>query len=150
MHDSQTPPRYLSQSGYKFRVRHDPEYMHFSPLTYLQQGPTNKISLVRSQRASASIKPATSSSSSSSSSSLPPVRRPQQLSTSIMTPRSLLLCVLVALSVLCTVWCTPVCNNNCCRFVEEFPSRLQKLRQDYSRIRDYYVSKSSAVTLHVP
>nr|AIC33826.1 interleukin-10 [Lutjanus sanguineus] len=55
-----------------------------------------------------------------------------------MTPRSLLLCVLVALSVFCSVWCNPMCNNDCCRFVEGFPSRLHRLREDYSRIRDYY------------
>nr|ASK51662.1 interleukin 10 [Lutjanus peru] len=55
-----------------------------------------------------------------------------------MTPRSLLLCVLVNLSVLCTVWCTPLCNNDCCRFVERFPVRLERLRADYSQIRGYY------------
>ncbi|KAM8757966.1 interleukin-10 isoform 2-T2 [Acanthopagrus schlegelii] len=55
-----------------------------------------------------------------------------------MTPRSLLLCVLVLQSFLCTVWCSPVCNNQCCRFVEGFPVRLKKLRENFSHIRDFY------------
>ncbi|KAF7660671.1 hypothetical protein LDENG_00276930 [Lucifuga dentata] len=48
-----------------------------------------------------------------------------------------LLSLLTALS-FSTVWCSPVCNNQCCRFVEGFPVRLRKLRQDFSQIRDYY------------
>ncbi|KAG7261569.1 hypothetical protein CRUP_023411 [Coryphaenoides rupestris] len=32
----------------------------------------------------------------------------------------------------------PTCNNQCCRFVEGFPARLRKLRQDFSYIRDFY------------
>ena len=67
-----------------------------------------------------------------------------------MTPRSLLLCVLVLQSFLCTVWCSPVCNNECCRFVEGFPVRLKKLRENFSHIRDFYVSKRAAPTLHRP
>ncbi|KAM9361703.1 interleukin-10 [Symphorus nematophorus] len=55
-----------------------------------------------------------------------------------MTPPSLLLFVLVALSVFCIVYCTPMCNNECCRFVEGFPVRLQRLREDYSQIRDFF------------
>ncbi|KAM7005560.1 interleukin-10 [Tautogolabrus adspersus] len=55
-----------------------------------------------------------------------------------MTPRSLLLCVLVLLSFFSTMSCSPMCNNQCCRFVESFPVRLRKLRQDYSQIRDFY------------
>ncbi|XP_033481689.1 interleukin-10 [Epinephelus lanceolatus] len=55
-----------------------------------------------------------------------------------MTPRSLLLSLLVLLSFYSTAWCSPMCNNHCCRFVEGFPVRLKKLREDYSQIRDYY------------
>ncbi|MED6276519.1 hypothetical protein CHARACLAT_003818 [Characodon lateralis] len=55
-----------------------------------------------------------------------------------MTPRSLVLCVLFLMSFLNSAWCVPMCNNQCCRFVEEFPVRLKKLRQDYSRLRDFY------------
>ncbi|XP_042352143.1 interleukin-10 [Plectropomus leopardus] len=55
-----------------------------------------------------------------------------------MTPRSLLLSVLVLLSLFNTACCTPLCNNQCCRFVEGFPVRLKKLREDYSQIRDFY------------
>ncbi|XP_070699547.1 interleukin-10 [Pempheris klunzingeri] len=53
-------------------------------------------------------------------------------------PRSVLLSVLVLLSFFSTVCCTPVCNSKCCRFVETFPVRLKKLREDYSQIRDFY------------
>lgn len=60
-----------------------------------------------------------------------------------MTPTSVLLCVLVLQSVFSSAWSAPTCNNQCCRFVEDFPVRLKRLRQDYSRIRDFYVSKSS-------
>ncbi|XP_015227932.1 PREDICTED: interleukin-10 [Cyprinodon variegatus] len=55
-----------------------------------------------------------------------------------MTPGSLLLCVLLLLSVFQFRRCVPVCNNQCCRFVEEFPVRAKKLRQDYKQIRDFY------------
>uniref|UniRef100_A0A671UF27 Interleukin family protein n=1 Tax=Sparus aurata TaxID=8175 RepID=A0A671UF27_SPAAU len=55
-----------------------------------------------------------------------------------MTPRSLLLCVLVLQSFLCNLWCSPLCNNQCCRFVEGFPVRLKKLRENLSHIRDFY------------
>ncbi|XP_040059834.1 interleukin-10 [Gasterosteus aculeatus] len=55
-----------------------------------------------------------------------------------MTPRSLLLCALVLSFLLGSARCSPVCNNQCCRFVEGFPVRLKKLRQDYSRIRDFF------------
>lgn len=57
-----------------------------------------------------------------------------------MTPRSLL-SVLLLLCSSCTVWCAAVCNNRCCSFVEGFPARLKLLRESYSQIRDYYVSK---------
>uniref|UniRef100_UPI0037E88A4A interleukin-10 isoform X1 n=1 Tax=Semicossyphus pulcher TaxID=241346 RepID=UPI0037E88A4A len=60
-----------------------------------------------------------------------------------MNPRSLLLCVLVLLSFFSTATCSPLCNNDCCRFVEGFPVRLKKLRQDYTEIRGYYVSKET-------
>ncbi|XP_044206228.1 interleukin-10 [Thunnus albacares] len=59
------------------------------------------------------------------------------LSTS-MTPRSLLMSVLVLLSFFSNAWSTPTCNNQCCRFVESFPVKLRKLREDYSQIRDFY------------
>ncbi|XP_029007578.1 interleukin-10 [Betta splendens] len=55
-----------------------------------------------------------------------------------MTPRSVLLCVLALSSSFSTILCGPMCNNQCCRFVEAFPSRLRKLREDYSQIRDFY------------
>nr|XP_046240120.1 interleukin-10 [Scatophagus argus] len=55
-----------------------------------------------------------------------------------MTPRSLLLTVLVLSSFFNTTWSTPMCNNRCCRFVEDFPVRLKKLRENYLHIRDFY------------
>ncbi|KAM4741931.1 interleukin-10 [Anableps anableps] len=110
--------------------------MHFSAL---QQHPARSI-LVLSEIHSArpcvhfpeaplSVSPlqcfsVLSSSSSSSSSS--------------MNPRSLLLSALVLLSFFISAWCAPMCNNQCCRFVEEFPVRVKRLRQDYSQIRDFY------------
>ncbi|XP_059185897.1 interleukin-10-like isoform X1 [Centropristis striata] len=54
-----------------------------------------------------------------------------------MTPHGLLLSVLVLLSFFSSAW-SPMCNNKCCQFVEEFPVRLKKLREDYSQIRDFY------------
>ncbi|KAG7238303.1 hypothetical protein INR49_031014 [Caranx melampygus] len=60
-------------------------------------------------------------------------------SSSSMTPhQSVLLSVLVLLSLFSSTWATPTCNNQCCRFLEGFPVRLKKLREDYSQIRDYY------------
>nr|XP_020448770.1 uncharacterized protein LOC109956182 isoform X1 [Monopterus albus] len=67
-----------------------------------------------------------------------------------MTSCPLLLSILVLLSFFSTAWCIPTCNNQCCRFVESFPVRLRKLREDYSHIRDFYVSKSSSFALQVP
>ncbi|KAM7401913.1 hypothetical protein PAMP_017190 [Pampus punctatissimus] len=55
-----------------------------------------------------------------------------------MTPRFLLLCALVLLSFFSNTWCIHICNNQCCNFVERFPVRLRKLREDYSQIRDFY------------
>nr|UOV22689.1 interleukin 10 [Oostethus manadensis] len=52
--------------------------------------------------------------------------------------RSLLLLVLLVQSLLSKVRSTPVCSNQCCRFVERFPGRLRKLRQDFLQIRDFY------------
>lgn len=70
--------------------------------------------------------------------------QPEDLSAwSSMSPQFVLLSLLVVLSFF-TAWSSPVCNNQCCRFVENFPARLKKLRQDYSRIRDFYVSKTHA------
>ncbi|XP_008294254.1 interleukin-10 [Stegastes partitus] len=54
-----------------------------------------------------------------------------------MALRCVLLSVLVVSWFLCTD-STPTCNNQCCRFVEGFPVRLKKLREDYSQIRDFY------------
>ncbi|KAM9813364.1 interleukin-10 [Neosynchiropus ocellatus] len=54
-----------------------------------------------------------------------------------MTPASpflLLLLLLISASVLSS----PMCNNQCCRFVEGFPVKLRRLRENYSQIRDYY------------
>lgn len=100
-----------------------------------------------------SQKPAASSLLKDQSTLLCLHRTSSSLSTS-MTPRSLLLSVLVLMSFFCTVWCSPMCNNQCCRFVEDFPVRLKKLRQNYFHIRDFYVSKkkkkrSAAFTLHL-
>ncbi|KAK5872711.1 hypothetical protein PBY51_013386 [Eleginops maclovinus] len=55
-----------------------------------------------------------------------------------MAPQSLLLSLLLLWSLFSTICCSPMCNNQCCRFVEEFPVRLKKLREDYSQIRDFY------------
>ncbi|XP_018542253.1 interleukin-10 [Lates calcarifer] len=63
-----------------------------------------------------------------------------------MTPRSLLLSVLLLLSVFSTVWCSPMCNNQCCRFVEGFPVRLKRLRENYSQIRDFYEANNDLDT----
>ncbi|XP_057702735.1 interleukin-10 [Corythoichthys intestinalis] len=46
--------------------------------------------------------------------------------------------LLLFLSVLDKVCSTPMCNNQCCRFVERFPGRLRRLREDYVQIRDFY------------
>ncbi|CAL8338544.1 unnamed protein product [Lota lota] len=46
--------------------------------------------------------------------------------------------LLIALCLCYDAACTPTCNNQCCRFVEGFPVRLRKLRQDFSFIRDFY------------
>ncbi|XP_053295172.1 interleukin-10 [Pleuronectes platessa] len=54
-----------------------------------------------------------------------------------MAPWSLLLS-LVLLSLLSSAWTSPMCNNYCCRFVEGFPVRLRRLREDYYHIRDFY------------
>ncbi|KAG7493471.1 hypothetical protein JOB18_009391 [Solea senegalensis] len=60
-----------------------------------------------------------------------------------MTPQSLLLSTLGLLSLLSSAaWSSPMCTNQCCRFVEGFPVRLKKLRENYSQIRDFYVSKN--------
>ncbi|XP_041672231.1 interleukin-10 [Cheilinus undulatus] len=59
------------------------------------------------------------------------------LKAAAMTPRSLLMSVLVLVSFE-AAYATPMCNNYCCRFVESFPVRLRRLRQDYSQIRDFY------------
>ncbi|XP_026162454.1 interleukin-10 [Mastacembelus armatus] len=67
-------------------------------------------------------------------------------SSSSMTPRSLLLSVLVLLSFFSTAWCTPMCNSHCCRFVDNFPVRLRKLRANYSKIRDFYEANNDLET----
>ncbi|KAF3689688.1 Interleukin-10 [Channa argus] len=63
-----------------------------------------------------------------------------------MTPRFLLLWVLVLVSFFSNAWCSPMCNNQCCQFVEGFPVRLRKLRQDYSQIRDFYEANNDLDT----
>ncbi|XP_027857686.1 interleukin-10 [Xiphophorus couchianus] len=55
-----------------------------------------------------------------------------------MSPQ--LLSVLVLLSSVFSAWCIPLCHDQCCRFVEEFPVRVQRLREDYRRIRGFYES----------
>uniref|UniRef100_A0A8C5E462 Interleukin family protein n=1 Tax=Gouania willdenowi TaxID=441366 RepID=A0A8C5E462_GOUWI len=55
-----------------------------------------------------------------------------------MTPPSLLLSPLMLLLLLNMATSNPMCNNQCCRFVESFPPRLKKLREDYSLISDFY------------
>ncbi|XP_024126225.1 interleukin-10 [Oryzias melastigma] len=57
-----------------------------------------------------------------------------------MAPWSHLLCVLVLLSVLAETLSTPICNNQCCRFVEGFPARLRELRVSFLHIRDFYTA----------
>ena len=64
-----------------------------------------------------------------------------------MSPWSLLLSILVLLAFFSTACCPISCNNQCCRFVEAFPARLKKLRENYSQIRDFYVSKGTTLTL---
>lgn len=61
-----------------------------------------------------------------------------------MAGRSLL-SVLLLLGFSCTVRCASICNNRCCSFVEGFPARLKMLRENYSNIREYYVSTNSTV-----
>ncbi|XP_077429475.1 interleukin-10 [Vanacampus margaritifer] len=51
---------------------------------------------------------------------------------------SVLLLFLTGLSLLSKVCCSPMCNNQCCRFVERFPGRLRRLREDYVQIRGFY------------
>nr|UNA06294.1 interleukin [Hippocampus erectus] len=60
---------------------------------------------------------------------------------------SALLLFLSAQFLLSNVWCTPMCNNQCCRFVERFPGRLRRLREDYVQIRDFYVSTRRTETV---
>lgn len=60
-------------------------------------------------------------------------------------PARSLLSVLLLLSFSCTVRCAAICNNRCCSFVEGFPARLKMLRENYSNIRDYYVSTNGSV-----
>lgn len=57
-----------------------------------------------------------------------------------MFPRWLLLCALLLLCSCCSLWCSPVCVGHCCRFVEDFPNRLRRLRENYQYIQDFYVS----------
>ncbi|CAG5982513.1 unnamed protein product [Menidia menidia] len=55
-----------------------------------------------------------------------------------MTPRFLLLLTVVLPFLIGTCRSYPLCKDRCCRFVESFPVRLRRLREDYSRIRDFY------------
>nr|XP_057911568.1 interleukin-10 [Doryrhamphus excisus] len=59
---------------------------------------------------------------------------------------SLLLVVLVVQVLLGKACGTPMCSNQCCRFVERFPGRLRKLRHDYLQIRDFYESNNDLDT----
>lgn len=67
------------------------------------------------------------------------------LQKTIRMPARSLLSVLLLLSSPCAVWCATICNNRCCSFVEGFPARLKMLRENYSNIRDYYVSTNGNV-----
>ncbi|CAL9703871.1 unnamed protein product [Knipowitschia caucasica] len=67
-----------------------------------------------------------------------------------MHPRPLLLasCLLVGFLLLVRrSHSSPTCNNRCCRFVEGFPVRLRRLREDYSQIRDYYEANDDLDTV---
>ncbi|XP_034023594.1 interleukin-10 [Thalassophryne amazonica] len=55
-----------------------------------------------------------------------------------MTVLHVLLCVLAVSTVFRGALCGPVCNNQCCRFVEGFPVRFRKLRENFSHLRDFY------------
>ncbi|KAM9409962.1 interleukin-10 [Pholidichthys leucotaenia] len=55
-----------------------------------------------------------------------------------MTPQGLLLLPLTVMWLFSSADSSPMCNNRCCRFVEGFPVRLKKLRENYSQIRDFY------------
>ncbi|XP_075880542.1 interleukin-10 [Nelusetta ayraudi] len=55
-----------------------------------------------------------------------------------MLPARLLLSALLLLSSCCSLSCLPVCVSRCCRLVENFPSRLRKLRENYIHIQDFY------------
>lgn len=59
-----------------------------------------------------------------------------------MLPARLLLSALLLLSSCCSLSCLPVCVSRCCRLVENFPSRLRKLRENYIHIQDFYVSST--------
>ncbi|XP_012730329.2 LOW QUALITY PROTEIN: interleukin-10 [Fundulus heteroclitus] len=78
--------------------------------------------------------------------SLPSPSASSNSSSSSMTPRCLLLSVPVLLFFLVSAWCSPVCNNQCCRFVEEFPVRLKRLRQDFAQIRGFYEANDDIET----
>lgn len=59
-----------------------------------------------------------------------------------MLPARLLLSALLILTSCCSLSCLPLCVSRCCRLVEDFPSRLRKLRENYSHIQDFYVSST--------
>lgn len=52
----------------------------------------------------------------------------------------LLLSALLLLCCCCSLSCLPVCVSRCCKLVENFPSRLRKLRENYRHIQNFYVS----------
>ncbi|KAM9799364.1 interleukin-10 [Syngnathus typhle] len=60
---------------------------------------------------------------------------------------SVLLLFLTAQLLLSKVCCSPKCNNQCCRFVESFPGRLRRLREDYVQIRDFYEANDDLDTV---
>lgn len=53
------------------------------------------------------------------------------------------LCVLLLLSCVGLAGGAALCNNRCCSFVEGFPARLKILRENYSQIQDFYVSREA-------
>ncbi|XP_056129714.1 interleukin-10 [Lampris incognitus] len=64
-----------------------------------------------------------------------------------MTPVSLLISLLAVLSLGgFKAWGRAMCNNQCCSFLEGFPVRLRRLREDFSQIRGYYEANDELET----
>lgn len=113
--------------------RNEPQIMHFSAL---KKHPPKKhfLSTQKSTEPAVRLLPQGSTF----------LQRFSVLSSS-MSPQ--LLSVLVLLSSVFSAWCIPLCHDQCCRFVEEFPVRVQRLREDYRRIRGFYVSSLPSISV---